>query len=155
MSLKPGDVKSVMLRLTVPFVGCAYDINDCNQLTFNINMLNNRKPMCVNTPVAGTRADRSASKCFSKVENTDWSEEQFTNFTVEGVGLAPITSRSYLVLANFMTITRGDHAIWEDYRTLPYEVNIFKNCLTRTPVSTSKYYIFYFALRNIYNDING
>ena len=125
MSLKPGEEKSVMLRLTVPFVGCAYDINDCNLLTFNINMLNNRKPMCVNTPVVGNRprGDYSASNCVSKVENTDWNRKQFTNFTVQGVGLVPTTGRSYLVLANFVTVTKGDHAIWENYRTLPYEVN--------------------------------
>ena len=125
MSLKPGEEKSVMLRLTVPFVGCAYDINDCNLLTFNINMLNNKKPMCVNTPVVGNRprGDYSASNCLSKVENTDWNKEQFTNFTIQGVGLIPTTDRSYLVLANFVTVTKGDHAIWENYRTPPYEVN--------------------------------
>ena len=125
MSLKPGEEKSVMLRLTVPYLGCAFDINNCNQLTFNINMLNNRKPMCVNTPVAGNRpkGDYSASKCSSIVENTDWDKEQFTNFTVKGVGLVPTTYRSYLVLANFVTVTEGDHAIWENYRTMPYEVN--------------------------------
>ena len=130
MALKPGEKKSVMLRLNVPFVGCGFDINNCNQLTFNIIMLNNRKPMCDITPVAGNKAngdgDPSKSECASKVENTDWSTEQVANFTIEGVGLAPTTGRSYLVLANFVTKTEGDHAIWEDYSTLPYEVNIIK-----------------------------
>ena len=135
MSLKPGVPESLMLRLTVPFLGwgCDDDVSVCNQLTFNINMLNNRKPMCVNTSAIVAQksdekedtVDYSKSECFSKVENRDWREGQFANFTIEGVDLAPATYRSYLVLANFVTATEGDHAIWEGYKTLPYEVKLF------------------------------
>ena len=89
MSLKPGEEQSVMLRLTVPFLGCAYDRSDCNQLIFNIEMPNNRKPMCDNTPIAGQKGQvestggYSSGNCWSTVNITDWSEEQFTNFTIQ------------------------------------------------------------------------
>ena len=124
MSLKPGDNKAVLLRLTVPYVGCAYDLSDCNQLPFNINMKNNRKPMCNDTPIAGTLNGFATSKCVSKVDNTDWVEEQFTNFTIKAAETSPVTYRSYVVLANFIAVAKGDHEIWEDYRTPPYEVTI-------------------------------